>query len=166
MQTQLTTDAAQIAVRIPTRDDAAKMWTLADGAVDANSPYSYLMMVEYLADTCAVAIADDDEIAGFATGFRLPADPSTLFIWQIAVAREYRGLGVGAQLLDGAASRPAVPRLRHLEASVTPGNQASEALFRAFAAKRNTPCVEEELFDAADFPGDHQPEVRFRIGPF
>lgn len=163
---QLTNNAPRLTVRLPTREDAAGMWTLADGAVDANSPYSYLMMVEYLADTCAVAEFDDAEIAGFVTGFRLPRDPSTLFVWQVAVAPHRRGLGVGAQLLDGLASRPAVPRLRHLEASVTPGNDASEALFRAFAVSRNAECVEEELFGAADFPGDHEPEVRFRIGPF
>lgn len=153
-------------MRTPTRDDAKQMWRLAEGAVDSNSPYSYLMLVEYLAGTCAVAVDDDGQIAGFVTGFRLPEDPSTLFIWQIAVAPERRGLGVGAQLLDGVADRPAIPRLRYLEASVTPGNNASEGLFRAFAESRRTECIEDELFDAADFPGPHDPEVRFRIGPF
>jgi len=159
-------DSTRITVRPPTRDDASKMWRLAEGAVDSNSPYSYLMLVEYHASTCAVAVDDDGELAGFVTGFRLPDDPSTLFIWQIAVSSERRGLGLGAQLLDGLADRPAVPRLRYLEASVTPGNDASEGLFRAFAESRRTECVEEELFDAGDFPGNHAPEVRFRIGPF
>jgi L-2,4-diaminobutyric acid acetyltransferase len=159
-------DTTRSTVRTPTRNDAQTMWRLADGNVDSNSPYSYLMLVEYLAGTCAVAVGDDGAIAGFVTGFRLPDDPSTLFIWQIVVAPERRGLGVGKQLLDGVADRPAVPRLRHLEASVTPGNDASEGLFREFAAARRTACVEEELFDAADFPGTHDPEVRFRIGPF
>lgn len=163
---QLQNSTASVAIRVPTRDDAAKMWALADSAVDSNSPYSYLMMVEYLADTCAVAVTDDADIAGFVTGFRLPADPSTLFIWQIAVAPDHRGRGLGARLLDGVAQRPAVPRLRHLEASVTPGNRASQALFRAFAASRDAECEEELLFESADFPGDHDPEVRFRIGPF
>lgn len=166
VSSQLKDTSTPITVRIPTRDDASDMWHLANGAVDANSPYSYLMMVEYLADTCAVAVDEDDKIAGFVTGFRLPADLSTLFIWQIAVSAERRGLGIGAQMLDDLAARPAVPRLRHLEASVTPGNQASAGLFRAFAESRQAECVEEPLFAAADFPGTHDPEVRFRIGPF
>lgn len=166
VSSQVEPSPTRITVRTPTRDDAANMWRLADGAVDSNSPYSYLMLVEYLAGTCAVAVDDDGEIAGFVTGFRLPEDQSTLFIWQIAVSSKRRGLGIGAQLLDGVADRPMVPRLRYLEASVTPGNDASEGLFRAFAESRRTECVEEQLFEAADFPGDHDPEVRFRIGPF
>lgn len=149
------------------------MWRLAEGAVDSNSPYSYLMLVEYFADTCAVAVVDGDgdggndgELVGFVTGFRVPADPSTLFIWQIAVSPHRRGLGIGAKLLDGLADRSAVPRLRFLEATVTPGNDASEGLFRAFAAARGADCVEDDLFAATDFPGSHDAEVRFRIGPF
>ncbi|MDW3215956.1 MAG: diaminobutyrate acetyltransferase [Ilumatobacteraceae bacterium] len=164
--TPLDNDPVHITVRPPTRDDAADMWRLAETSVDSNSPYSYLMLVEYLAGTCAVAVDDDGALAGFVTGFRVPDDPSTLFIWQIAVSPDRRGLGIGAQLLDGLAGRLAAPRLRYLEASVTPGNDASAALFRSFAESRRTECVEEELFDAADFPGEHDPEVRYRIGPF
>ena len=55
------------------------MWRLADGAVDRNSPYSYLMLCEYFADTCAVATIDE-HVVGFATGFRLPHDADTLFL--------------------------------------------------------------------------------------
>lgn len=141
------------------------MWRLASEAVDSNSPYSYLMLVEYHAETCAVAVDEDGEIAGFVTGFRLPGEPETLFIWQIAVAPTHRGSGIGAQLLRAVAERPAVPRLRFVEATVNPDNRASAALFRAFAAARGTACVEDDLFGADDFPVDHDAEIRFRIGP-
>jgi L-2,4-diaminobutyric acid acetyltransferase len=142
------------------------MWRLGSQTVDTNSPYSFLMLVEYLADTCAVAVDDGGRTAGFVTGFRLPGDPETLFIWQIAVADTHRGIGLGTQLLLAVAERPAVPRLRYLEATVTPGNDASAGLFRGFARDRDTECLEVELFETSDFPGDHDAEVRFRIGPF
>lgn len=142
------------------------MWRLARETVDPNSPYGYLMLTEYFADTCAVA-EHEDGLAGFVTGFRRPDDPETLFIWQIAVSPAQRGRGLGSHLLDHVSTRPVVPRLRFLEATVTPSNTASASLFRRFAALRRAECVEETLFERNDFPDrEHEPEIRFRIGPF
>lgn len=145
------------------------MWRLAARTVDINSPYSYLMLGEYFAENCAVAERNGD-LVGFVTGFRPFEDPETLFIWQIAVDESARGLGVASRLLDDVAGRPRVPRLRYLEATVTPGNAASKKLFRAFAERWKAECQEEVLFDRSDFPRDadegHEPEIRFRIGAF
>jgi L-2,4-diaminobutyric acid acetyltransferase len=141
------------------------MWQLADGAVDRNSPYSYLMLCEYFADTCAVAVRDE-ELVAFATGFRLPADAETLFIWQIVTGDAARGQGLASRLLDHLVDAPTVPRTRFLEATVTPGNAASLRLFRSFAERRDAECAESVLFDAGDFPGSHEPEHRLHIGPF
>lgn len=145
------------------------MWFLARATVDTNSPYSYLMLSEYFAENCAVAELDG-ELVGFVTGFRPIDDPETLFIWQIAVDESARGLGVGSRLLNEVVSRPQVPRLRYLEATVTPDNEASKRLFRSFAESWGAECHEEELFSRADFPRDagesHDPEIRFRIGAF
>jgi diaminobutyrate acetyltransferase len=141
------------------------MCELADGAVDRNSPYSYLMLCEYFAATCALATYDRAPVA-FATGFRLPDDAETLFIWQIVTDRSLRGTGVGGRVLDHLVDRPGVPRLRFLEATVTPDNDASMRLFRGFAQRRGAACTESSLFAAHDFPVAHQPEQRLRIGPF
>ncbi|MPZ54687.1 MAG: diaminobutyrate acetyltransferase [Acidimicrobiia bacterium] len=149
------------------RRDAAEMWRLARKSVDPNSPYSYLMLEEYFSDTCAVAELDD-EMVGFVTGFRPFSHPETLFIWQIAVDESTQGMGIAGQLLDHVVKRPHVPRLRYLEATVTPSNEQSIRLFRGFARRWETECVEEELFADSDFPDDtsdnHEAEVRFRIG--
>lgn len=141
------------------------MWRLAQGAVDANSPYAYLMMCEFYGDTCAVGTVDGQPVA-FVTGFRLPADAETLFIWQIATSDAARGRGIGSQMLDELVDRPSVPRVRFLEATVTPGNEASLRLFRGFAKRRDAACHEESLFLSSDFPEPHEPEHRLRIGPF
>lgn len=145
------------------------MWSLARATVDTNSPYSYLMLSEYFAENCAVAERDGN-LVGFVTGFRPIEDPETLFIWQIAVDESVRGLGVGSRLLNEVVSRPQVPRLRYLEATVTPDNEPSKRLFRSFAENWGAECREEELFSRSDFPLDvgepHDPEIRFRIGAF
>lgn len=146
------------------------MWRLARETVDPNSPYSYLMLGEYFPDSCAVAVRDGD-LVGFVTGFTPAVDPETLFVWQIAVADRARGNGLGSHLLDHVVNRPQVPRLRYLEATVTPSNEQSRRLFRAFAERWRTDCVEEDLFSEEDFPSgdgypEHEREIRFRIGAF
>lgn len=64
------------------------------------------------------------------------------------------------------ANRPSPPRIRHLAATVTPDNEASDRLFRASADRWGAACEVEELFEDGDFPpGDPAPELRYRIGP-
>jgi L-2,4-diaminobutyric acid acetyltransferase len=123
------------------------------------------MLCEYFADTCVVGV-HDDRIVGFATGFRLPADDETLFIWQIVTSDEARSTGIASRMLDHLTERPLVPRLRYLQATVTPGNEPSLRLFRGFATRRGAPCDETPLFARDDFPEGHEPEVQLRIGPF
>lgn len=155
-------------LRPPTVADGAAMWELSRGAVDTNSPYAYLMLCHYFTGTCAIAEIDGAP-AAFVTGFCAPDDPETLFIWQIVVGRGGRGRGLGSRLLDHLTDRPEIEPVRFLEATVTPGNEPSKSLFRSFAARRGAPLEETPLFTAADFPtdaGDHEAEVRFRIGPW
>lgn len=141
------------------------MWHLARQAVDENSPYSYLMLCEYFADTCAVATLDDD-LVGFVTGFRPPRELTTYFVWQVAVDPEARGFGIASQLLYEVTGRPWPVPVAHLEATVTPDNVASSRLFRGFAERHGVACEEDILFTRDHFGGaDHEPEIRYRIGP-
>lgn len=132
--------------------------------MDENSPYAYLMWGEYFADTSVVA-ERGGAVVGFVTGFRPPRSPDTLFVWQIAVDEGERGRGLGGRMLDVLVS--GLPWCRVLEATVTPSNRASASLFRAFAGRMGVGVDEAIVFDAALFTGGgHEPEVRFRIGPF
>ena len=78
------------------------------------------------------------------------------------MAEGARGRGLAGQMLDELAERTS---LLHLEATVTPTNAASAALFRGFGARHGAPVVEDPAFPAELFPGGHEAEVRFRIGP-
>lgn len=140
------------------------MWRLArdSRALDLNSSYAYLLWCRDFADTSAV-VRVGGELAGFLTGYLRPAQPDTLVVWQITVAEEHRGRGLAVAMMDGVLRRTGA---RHLEATVTPDNDASIAMFRALAVRRGADLVESELFSADQFPDGHAAEILFRIGPF
>ena len=119
-----------------------------------------------LSTACAaqVSVVHDgpEELCGSVIGFRPPQQPDTLFVWQIAVAATARRTGLGGRMLDHLVDRLGVT---HVEATVTPDNAASAALFRALGARHDASVIEELAYPAALFPGGHDAEVRFTIGP-
>ncbi len=162
------TEATRVAYRKPTLVDAAAIHALINECkpLDLNSPYAYLLLCTHFADTCAVAERDGD-LLGFVSGYRKPADGSVLFIWQVAVSPRGRGQGVGQGLLGEVLARPKQAAVKHLEATISPSNRASWALFESFAKKRGAPCASKTLFREEDFGGlAHEEEQLVRIGPF
>lgn len=144
--------------------DGSALWSLARAnGLDENSPYAYLLWVEYFADTTVVATTEDDDTPiGFVTAFARPDDPKTVFVWQIGVDGAHRRRGVAGSLLDHLAEWT---ELEHLEATVTPTNTASETLFLRFGERHGAPVSTEDLFSEDMFPPGHEAEIRFRIGP-
>lgn len=136
------------------------MWALAGrSGLDRNSPYAYIMFAEYHSQTCVVAEVHG-ELVGFVTGFRIPAEPDTLFVWQIAVDDRQRGRGIGAQMLDELVSRTGV---KTVEATVTPSNTASDALFRGLGKRHGHEVALATAFEEDLFPEGHEAEIRYRI---
>lgn len=159
------TVAADVGLRLdpPTREDGPAMWALADEVgLDPNSPYAYVMWGDYFASTSVVA-RREGEVVGFVTGFLAPTEPTTLFVWQIGVAGSARRLGLGSRMLDHL-----VDRLHplHLEATVTPDNDASAALFAALGTRRRTRVERTPAYPGELLGGAHEPELLFRVGPF
>ncbi|HLU55607.1 MAG TPA: diaminobutyrate acetyltransferase [Pseudonocardia sp.] len=153
-----------ITITRPQVSDGVACWRLAEatGVLDVNSRYAYLLWCRDFAATSVVARRDDD-VVGFVTGFRRPDEPSTLVVWQVGVDAAVRGRGVASAMLDTLFDQ--VPDVDHLEATVTPDNTASAALFGGFAERRGAQLQRSELF-GADLLGDgHAPEFLFRIGP-
>ncbi len=151
--------------------DGAAMVALVDatGALDRNSPYAYLMMGQWFSDTSLVA-ERDGRLVGFVIGFVPPRQSDTVFVWQVGVAPSEKGRGLGSQLLDALLRRPGPQGSppRFLEATVTPSNGASEALFRAAARRHHAAVAVSEIFPGDWFPATgaaHEPERLFRIGP-
>lgn len=157
-----------VTYRPPQLADAARVHALVDECkpLDLNSTYAYMLLCTHFSETCVVADLHG-ELVGFVSGYLKPSDDTILFIWQVAVSPKARGLGVGKRMLREVLERPACRRVRHLETSVTPSNEASWALFRAFARDRNADCTQNTLFRSEDFGNEkHEEEQLLRIGPF
>lgn len=160
------TGAADVVFRPPELRDGAAVWRLArdSGGLDLNSPYAYILWCDRFSDTSVVAEVDGRP-AGFVCGFRPPTAADVLFVWQVAVSGEHRGKRLAQGMLAELLRRG--QGYRYLEASVTPSNSPSQALFRSLAQLLGCPCDERPYIGSKDFPdGSHEPETLFRIGPF
>ncbi|WP_431993697.1 diaminobutyrate acetyltransferase [Streptomyces albogriseolus] len=153
---------------VPTVEDGGSVWRIAQESevLDVNSPYSYLLWFRDFARTSVVALQSGDVPVGFVTGFCRPEQPDTLVVWQIAVHGGHRGRGTASAMLDHLTARLAADgALRHLETTISADNAASQRLFRSFAQRHAAPLERDLLFPAELFPGTHEAEFLYRIGP-
>lgn len=152
-------------IRRPCAEDGARVWRLVEssGVLDCNSAYVYLLLCTHFSDTCAVA-EDDGKLLGFVTGYRLPDKPDTWFVWQVGVNAMARGRGIGKRLLRAVLTRH--DDIRSIEATVSPSNRASRALFGSLARELGAPLREGSGFASPLFPDSHEDEPVLRIGPF
>lgn len=150
----------------PTVADGSLMWELVkESTLDLNSPYKYIMMCEYFSETCVI-VKKGEKLVGFITAFIPPEKQDVVFVWQVGVDPSMQGHGLASKMLAELFTRPACANIRFLEATVTPSNQASQALFKGFARKQQVECVVTPCFSAELFPtNDHEEELLYRIGP-
>jgi L-2,4-diaminobutyric acid acetyltransferase len=160
------TGGTEVRLREPVPEDGPALWRIArdSRALDVNSPYSYALWCRDFAATSVVA-EDDDGPCGFVTGYVRPDAPGTFFVWQVAVDHSHRGRGLARLMLDRLGARLGGRGHRFLEATVTPGNTASTAMFTSFARDHGCKLSRTPLFGVEHLPEDHEPEVLFRIGP-
>ncbi|WP_258000474.1 diaminobutyrate acetyltransferase [Bacillus sp. Marseille-P3661] len=152
----------------PNAKDGSSMWKLVkeSGALDLNSPYSYLMMSKYFENTCIVA-KHEEQLAGFVTAFIMPNQPDTVFVWQIGVSQQYQGQGIATKILQALLDCESCEDVKFLEATISPSNIASQSLFTGLAKKKNTDVKIFDCFPEEWFPeGNHESELTYRIGPF
>ncbi|WP_075926394.1 diaminobutyrate acetyltransferase [Nocardiopsis sp. CNR-923] len=154
----------------PSPEDGPRMWRLAgETGMDVNSPYAYTLWCRDFARTSVVARDDVGRVAAYVTGYVRPDSPDTYFLWQVAVDPARRGQRLARRMLDFVGDRFADLGLSYLEATVTPDNTASRALFASFARDRGAEIEWSPLFTGEHFPHDggtpHEPEDLVRIGP-
>lgn len=157
---------SEIATRTPIVTDGLEIWRLVSrmGGLELNSCYAYVLLCSHFAETCLVA-ERAGKLVGFVAAYRPPSHPTDLFVWQVGVAPEARGLGVGSRLLDVLIDRPAAWGARFLTATVSPDNAASLRLFNGFATRRQIPFQVSTGYPAALFAESHADEDLVRIGP-
>ncbi|WOS66942.1 diaminobutyrate--2-oxoglutarate transaminase [Sinorhizobium fredii] len=156
-----------VTFRTPTDNLAADVWDLIAlcPQLDRNSLYCELLLCTDFADTCVVA-ERAGEVVGWLAAYRRPSEPSTLFIWQIAVHPKVRNTGVGKGLIISALNRPSCESVTHIKATVTLSNRASKLLFAGVARDLCAPIREALCFDRdIHFKGQHESEHTIAIGP-
>lgn len=161
-------DGDAVTFRIPRAEDGPAVTALIAGCppLDLNSAYCNLLQCTHFADSCIIA-EQQGQVIGWISGYHLPADPTRYFLWQVAVAQLARGKGLAARMIDELLARPAMKGVTRLITTITRENEASWALFHAYARHRIAPVNETLCFDRdTHFSGSHDSEWKVEIGPF
>lgn len=155
-------------LRRPTAVDGRKVHALIARCppLDTNSLYCNLLQCTFYASTCVLAERHDEPI-GFISAFVEPENPQCVFVWQVAVAPEARGLGLGLSMLLELLARPACAEVHTLHTTITPDNGASWALFNSLARRLGTAISDQVQFDRTQhFDNRHDSELLVTIGRF
>lgn len=156
-------------LRMPTLEDGMSVFRLIQRCppLDANSSYCNFLQSGHFSST-SVAAERDGKLVGFISGYILPDRPDTLFIWQVAVDEEARGLGLASQMLLNILNRSHCQDVHYLETTITEDNQPSWALFKRLSKQMDADINSTEawLDKQAHFDGEHDSESLVRIGPF
>ena len=90
-----------ITLRAPIKEDGATVNALVAACppLDQNSLYMNVVQCDHFAQSCVLAERDGQAL-GWISGHVPPDAPDTLFIWQVAVHRDARGLGLGKWMLQ------------------------------------------------------------------
>jgi L-2,4-diaminobutyric acid acetyltransferase len=158
-----------LALRAPRSTDGMAIHRLIERCkpLDENSLYCNLLQASHFRDTSVVAEGPDGELLGFISGYLLPERDDTLFVWQVAVSADARGMGLGKKMLRKLVERNPDQAISFLHTTVTPDNDASWGMFKSFAKELDAPLETTVMF-ASDvhFRGEHDDEVLLQIGPF
>lgn len=182
MKQSLKIASPQIVLRKPNSQDGYPVHDLIRRCppLDPNSVYCNLLQCSHFADTCVVATdaaaedlrpaelkaQDRKKILGFASAYRLPANPHILFVWQIAVDESARGQQLALRMLIHLLQREECAEVRELHTTITDENQSSWRLFSKLCAVLDAEMNSDLMFDRAlHFNGVHDSEVLVTIAP-
>ena len=158
-----------VLIRHTRPDDGQKIWRLIRdiSVLDLNSVYCYLLLSQHFSKTCLVA-EDGNTLAGFIAAYKVPENETTLFIWQIGVAENARNSGLAKKLIMELLQSDYCKLINRIQATVSPSNTASLALFKSLARDLNTTLTQNDFFDSALFPANqhHEKEMLLTVGQF
>lgn len=152
----------------PSAEDGPSVHSLiaACPPLDQNSVYANLLQCTHFAPTC-VAVKREGRLVGWVSGYIPPQESDVLFVWQVAVAQEARGLGLARRMIRHILDREACASVRTVKTTITPDNEASWGLFKGLAKSLDAPLSDAPWFlKDKHFPNGHETEHLVTIGPF
>lgn len=133
--------------------------------LDENSLYCNLLQCSHFNQTCAVA-EDNGAVVGWVSGYIRPDREDRLFIWQVAIAPEMRGRGLGIRLIRDILARDCCAGVSGIDTTITATNASSRSLFGKLASQLGASITERSCFEsAAHFAGRNPTEFLVEIGP-
>lgn len=153
-----------VVIKTPTLKDGVAIWRMvkASNKLDVNSTYLYCLLSDHFAQTCAIAYHQYQPVA-FVTAYRLPQRPNVLFVWQIAVEQAYRGQGIALQLLEFLSRQAWFSTISEVQATISPSNDASAALFKKFAQQHQSRIIIEPYLTTQQLTDAHEEEPLWRV---
>jgi L-2,4-diaminobutyric acid acetyltransferase len=134
--------------------------------LDVNSRYCNLLQTYHFKDTCVAAECPDGKLWGFISGYVIPDSDNTLFIWQVAVSQQARGLGLGKEMIYHILGRRYLD-IHYIHTTITEENGASWGMFSSLARDLDANMSTRLLFDSEKhFDGRHEDEIMLQLGPF
>lgn len=152
-----TIQSTTLTLRKPTREDGEAIWQLirACKPLDENSMYCNLVQCDHFADTCVIAETPEQGVVGWVSGHMVPSDPDTIFVWQVAVSPDARGMGLGGKMLSHLINREHTKNVTRMQTTITLDNDASWALFKRFTSRMGGELTHEPHFKRNDHFGGH-----------
>ncbi|PLA75445.1 diaminobutyrate acetyltransferase [Hydrogenovibrio sp. SC-1] len=152
--------------RSPTLEDGLAIYELvkASPPLDVNSSYLYFLQASHFADTCIV-VEQNREIVGFLSGYYRPDDSHSLFVWQVAVSETMRGQGLAKRMIQALiANQRGRVKVSSICCTISPSNQASQALFKSFAKQYDLKMTVTEFITEAHFGAEgHEAEELYLL---
>lgn len=161
------TNPESLHFRKPTLKDGYAIYQLvkASPPLDVNSSYLYFLQASHFRDTCLV-VESDQGLLGFVSAYWQPDSAETLFVWQVVVSKAARGMGLAKRMLCAllANQAKAGQSVKKVTCTISPSNQASQALFQSFAKQNGWQLDCEAFIEQADFGGeDHEAEDLYTV---
>lgn len=131
--------------------------------LESYDSHEYKILLRYFGNT-SYLIEREGEIVAFEMGFPSGRDPETYFLWQIGVAPDVQGEGLGARLLAHIERQVVTLGCRRIELTIDPDNIPSRKLFeragyrnvsrregREIVERHGRPAVVDYYGEGADF---------------
>lgn len=117
--------------------DIRKLLAICEPYVLPYSNYVYWILENYYSSSCFVATIND-EIIGFISA--MPSiEKEIIFVWQISINSNFRGMGIGKQLLDKVVDSAQKFKMNAIQFSIDSNNAASKRLFMNLADRLESP---------------------------
>lgn len=157
---------SEITIREPYSTDGPEVYDLIKRCrpLDINSRYCNLLQTFHFRETSAISVCPDNTVYGFVSGYMIPDLMNTLFIWQVAVDEQARGLGLGKRMILDIINRNHV---EYIHTTITKDNKASWAVFKSLTKQLKSKLHYSKFFDKdIHFDGEAKTEYLVQVGPF